>query len=97
MNDNTFGFKSLEELYNRLKPALYSKCEEIRRCNKNYIKEEDIWNYLSSKVWKNRENLNLFDMVNDILYLSIDEINDYVLDILRKNNRDIKAKENDLL
>lgn len=48
-------FRNLEELYNRIKPALYSKVEELKRNHISYIKEEDIWNYLSSTVWKKKE------------------------------------------
>ena len=37
-------FNSLEELYNRIKPALMAKVEELKRNDLNYIKEEDVWN-----------------------------------------------------
>ena len=53
MNNNS-EFKSLEELYNRVKPALYSKREELKRNHISYIKEADIWNYLSEFVWKKK-------------------------------------------
>ena len=31
-------FRNLEELYNRIKPALYSKVEELKRNHISYIK-----------------------------------------------------------
>lgn len=90
------NFRNLDELYNRIKPALYSKVEEIRRNNISYIKEEDIWNYLSINKWKNSESLTLSDMVTDIMDLKIDDVKMYVLDLVRRRNTDI-IKENSLL
>jgi len=62
---NNLEFKSEEELYNRLIPALNSK---IKLLNKDgySIKKEDLWNYFS-KVWILKDNLKLSDMVDDIL------------------------------
>ncbi len=90
------NFRNLDELYNRIKPALYSKVEEIKRNNISYIKEEDIWNYLSINKWKNSESLTLSDMVTDIMDLKIDDVKMYVLDLVRRRNTDI-IKENNLL
>lgn len=90
------NFRNLDELYNRIKPALYSKVEEIKRNNITYIKEEDIWNYLSINKWKNSESLTLNDMVTDIMDLKIDDVKMYVLDLVRRRNTDI-IKENNLL
>ena len=41
-----FEFRNLKELYERLKPALRTKTNELKRIGFNYIKEEDIWNCL---------------------------------------------------
>ena len=49
--------KSLNELYNRIKPALYSKKIELYKLGLTYIKEEDIWNYLSKNDWANSKDL----------------------------------------
>lgn len=62
-------FNNLNELKNRLMPALRIKKEEIN--NKN-ITEEDIWNYLKDAKWRKSTDLCLSDMVNDILKLDID-------------------------
>ena len=89
-------FKSLDDLYKRIKPALYSKVMELKRNGISYIKEEDIWNYLSINVWKNSELLSIYDMVNDILELDSSELKEYVLSLLKKLDRNID-KEGDLL
>ena len=87
-------FKSLEELYNRVKPALYSKVQELKRNNITYVKEVDIWNYLSSTIWKRTDSLSLSAMVENILDLKEDEIKQYVLDILKRQDRKIINEEN---
>lgn len=87
-------FKSLEELYNRVKPALYSKVQELKRNKITYIKEVDIWNYLSSNIWKNTDSLSLSGMVEDILDLKEEEIKEFVLNILKEQDRKIIKEEN---
>ena len=59
-------FKSLDELYKRLTPALISRCDEFRRLGYKDIKEIDIWNYLTNHKWKMSVDLTINDMVNDI-------------------------------
>ncbi len=88
-------FNSLTELYNRLKPALYSKCLDIKRKNINYIKEEDIWNYLVNNVWINKIDLDMYEMVQDIFDLDIIKIDNYVKSLLE--NRDITVNKDNLL
>lgn len=92
-------FKSLDELYNRIKPALYSKVKELKRHNINFVREEDIWNYLSKKSWKGSSSLSLNDMVSTIMDLDENIIKEYVLDILRENEKGItkEDEEGDLL
>lgn len=60
-------FSSLKELYEHIRPALETKCHEMRRAGYEYLKEEDIWNYLKEKKWKQAENLAIHEMINDIL------------------------------
>ena len=60
-------FKSLDELFKRLKPALYSKIVELKRMGLEYIKEEDIFNYLIKNSWSKKDNLSISDLTNDIL------------------------------
>lgn len=64
-------FTSVEQLYNRLKPAMKCKVKELKRNGYNNISENDVWNYLKNNKWKSSTNLTLIDMVNDILYTDI--------------------------
>jgi hypothetical protein len=65
-------FKTLKDLYERLKPALRMKKRELKN-----ITEEEIWNFLKDYKWKNSSNLTLSEMVNDILLLTNEEITNY--------------------
>lgn len=60
-------FNSLEELKNRLMPALSTRVSELKAKGVLDISEEDIWNILSITKWKDAKGLSLFDMVKDIL------------------------------
>ena len=75
---NEFYFESLQDLYDRLKPALRSKVKELKIRHKLIIKEEDIFKYLSNYKWNKSSDLTLYDMVDDIFYLNDDIIIDYV-------------------
>lgn len=72
-------FRSVEELYNRVLPALYSKRKEINSLGFKLVTEKDIWNYLVEKEWKTKKNLELHDLINDIFYVDNIKINDYVM------------------
>lgn len=61
-------FRSLEELYNHLKPALKTKSAEMRRDGYPYITIEDIWGYLKEVKWTNSKNLYLYQMVSDVIH-----------------------------
>lgn len=87
-------FSSLEDLYNRLKPALRSKVKELRQLDKIYIKENDIFEYLSNTRWESSTNLTLDQMVDDILYLDNDKIDEYVQKkIIKENYNNSKERE----
>lgn len=75
---NEIKFSSLEELYNRLKPALRSKIKELHKLDKVYIKENDIFEYLSNNKWETSNNLTLDKMVDDILYADNNKLDEYV-------------------
>ena len=82
-------FNSLEELYQRIKPALLTKKQEMIRNGFKYIKEEDIWNYLKEIKWKNSKDLSLYDMVNDILNSDDMVIDAYLKEKLNSTDRTI--------
>ena len=78
-------FKSVKDLYERLKPALEAKINELKRKDLDYIKKEDIWNYLKSTKWQNASDLLLYEMVDDILKLDDSSIDEYVKNKIRNN------------
>ncbi|MBQ2946867.1 MAG: hypothetical protein IJE04_03340 [Bacilli bacterium] len=77
-------FNSVKELYERLKPALTTKVTELKRNELDYIKTEDVWNYLKDSKWSKANNLLLYQMVDDILNLNNNEIDEYVKGEIRK-------------
>lgn len=77
-------FNDIKELYERVKPALKTKVTELRRNDMDYIKEDDIWNYLKEKKWKQAKDLLLYQMVDDILNLDNALIDEYVKERIRK-------------
>lgn len=77
MKDN-IEFKSIEELYNRVTPALYSKCQELRKIGYKHITEKDIWDYLIDNEWQNKKDLELHNLVSDILFVDKNALEDYV-------------------
>lgn len=83
------AFNSLEELYERITPALLTKATEMKRAGINYIKEEDIWNYLKEVKWKNSNYLSLYQMVDDVLNCENYKIDEYLKKKLNLNNRRI--------
>lgn len=91
--DNDIKFKSLQELYERILPALKSKTGEIKRMGINYIHEEDIWNYLKTYKWTSPNTLYLGDMVNDIFNIDIRELDSYVKEEFKNYRRKINQEE----
>lgn len=85
-------FSSIDELYKRIKPALYSKSKEVRNAGYDYVNSRDIWSYLVSNVWNKKNDLSLSEIVSDILYLDNYTIYEYVLEKMKKikSNQDKK-------
>jgi hypothetical protein len=90
---NDTKISSLKELYIRLKPALTTKAREMRRKGSVYIKETDIWNYLTENKWKNSRNLSLAEMVDDILNSDDAIIDDYLKSKISLRSRRIYFEE----
>jgi hypothetical protein len=86
-------FKSLQELYKRIYPALLSKKMDLYRCGYNYIKEEDIWNCLRESKWKQAANLSLSEMVNDVLLIENRVIDNYFKKEFKNVLREADFKE----
>lgn len=70
-------FNSLNELYNRLYPAFNTKKVELER-NNIKCREIDIWNFLKETIWRESENLSIYDMVNDIMLLDENKLKNYI-------------------
>ncbi len=70
-------FKSLNELYKRLYPALNTRKSELVSMGID-VTELDIWNYLKESIWDNNDELNLCDMVSNILTLKDNDIINYL-------------------
>lgn len=77
-------FNNIKELYDRLTPALNTKLAELKRNDLDYIKKDDIWNYLRITKWTSANNLLLYQMVDDILNLDNSIIDNYVKEEIRK-------------
>lgn len=86
-------FHSLEELYNRLLPALTAKKRELYMLGYTSINIKDIWNYFRSEKWITAHNLSLYQVVDDILNTDADIINNYYI----KSNCLEREWENDNL
>jgi len=71
-------FNSLEELYNKLLPAMDTKVNELKLNGISYIKKDDIWNYLKNNKWNKSRDLTLSQCVDDILNTSDVEYKMYV-------------------
>lgn len=80
-------FNNILELYERLKPALLAKVAELKRNDINYIKIEDIWNYLKVTKWSCASNLLLYQMVDDILNIDNMLLDNYIKDSVK--NREV--------
>ncbi len=86
-------FNSLEELYNRLKPALSTKQREMARNGYSYVTIEDVWNYLKEIKWKKANNLSLYEMVSDVLNVDDLLIDNYLKQKMNLKNRELYFKE----
>lgn len=71
-------FNSLEELYQRLIPAMNTKVNELKLVGINYITIDDIWNYLKKNKWSKSKDLTLSECVDDILNTSDIEYKKYL-------------------
>ncbi len=81
-----FNFKSVEELYARLLPALKTKKNEMKTL-KMLISEIDIWHYFCENVWNKKNGLTIGEMVDDIL-------NTDSIDIYLKKGKPNENKDN---
>ena len=69
-----YEYKSQEELFRGLIPAMNVKIKLLKKSNYNDIGYEDIWNYLRDNKWKNSIDLTLGEMVQDIIHVDNSEL-----------------------
>ena len=79
-----------EDLFIKLGPCFNTKIKELNREGIDYIKKEDIWNYLKTNKWKD-EYPYLSDMVADILNLDNYVLKGYVDNYIKE--RDVDKEE----
>ena len=60
-------FSGVNELYKRVLPALLTKVSELKREKIHYINTIDIWQYCVENIWKNKKDLRIYELVDDIL------------------------------
>lgn len=90
MVGNSDKFNSLSDLYKRILPALEAKVSELKRDGFRYIESLDIWNYCIETKWKNRNNLRIYEMVDDIF-----NVDNVILDSYVRQNMINQKKIND--
>ncbi|MCH5166493.1 MAG: hypothetical protein J1F35_01245 [Erysipelotrichales bacterium] len=60
-------FNNQNELFNKVKPALRTKKNELVRNGIKFVNELDIWEYNKIHNWRKAKGLTLASIVNDIL------------------------------
>ena len=74
------SIKDGKDLYNRVKPALKCKKEELIRNGYKTMSESDIWNTLLQQKWIKDRKIALCDIVDDILNTNNEELFNYYID-----------------
>jgi hypothetical protein len=88
-------FKTQQELYERISPALRAKKNELRREGYYYIQVEDIWNFLKETKWTQTKNLSLYDMVSDVMNTDVLKIDNYFKKNLKQYERSVILEKED--
>lgn len=71
-------FRSKEELYQRIHPALSAKKSELKRMGYYYLNERDIWEFLSTTVFPRTKGLTLADIVSEIMHVEGIQLDKYI-------------------
>lgn len=71
-------FKTIEDLYNTILPALKSKRQDLHLEKYVMITENDIWEYLINKKWTKSNDLELSNIVDDILNVNGSEVSIFI-------------------
>ena len=84
-----FEYRNQKELYEGLIPAMNVKLKLLKNTEFSYISREDIWNYLKENKWVNSTDLTLGEMVQDIIHVSHIDIDIYLKNKLKNENKEI--------
>ncbi|MBQ7140084.1 MAG: hypothetical protein IJO32_01115 [Bacilli bacterium] len=88
-------FKTIEDLYKTVFPALKSRKEDLHREKYVMVTEDDIWNYLVETNWIDSENLELSTIIDDILNVDGYKVSQYVKDKMNSKERYLYFKGNE--
>lgn len=80
------SIKTKAELFSRIKPAIDVKIKDIKRDYKINITSIEIFEYLEDKVWRNKVNLSLSEIVEDVFSLDVN----YLFSDVEKRRQDEK-------
>ena len=82
-------YKSQQDLYNGLIPAMNVKLRMLKGTEFSYITKEDIWNCLKETKWTKSVDLTLGEMVNDIIHIDSKDIDFYLKEKLKNGDKEI--------
>ena len=68
-------------LYLRLLPAFNTKIKEWQREKLNNINPLDLWNFCVIKRWHGKNNLRMYELVDDILNIDMIDFLKYLKEI----------------
>ena len=83
--DSEKRFSSMSELYNYILPALNAKVCEFERNNIHCV-SLDIWNYCVSSKWRIKNDLRIYELIDDIFNIDINSFLEYLKKIKDDKN-----------
>lgn len=73
-------FNNIEDLYIRVLPSLRLK-QRLLMQEGHSIGISNIWDYLTKEKWVKGKDLTLYDIVNDIMTLDVNEVIKYFKEV----------------
>ncbi|OEH91493.1 post-transcriptional regulator [Bacillus solimangrovi] len=86
MSIDLFNPHEVDTYYHQVEPALRSKVEELHHHGYTKATEEEIWKCLKKKRWKKIDQIRLYQMVSDIMTLTVHEYMSFITQENYKNN-----------
>ncbi|MBP3038014.1 post-transcriptional regulator [Bacillaceae bacterium Marseille-Q3522] len=63
----------------KIKPVLQSKLEEFALLGYGTVQEEELWTFLTKKVWKTvKEDIKLFEIIEAVFAVKISDVLNYI-------------------